>query len=46
MHSSRMRTGRSLTICLSLLQAGGGADPQKNKKSKSKKKKNQKNFFF
>ena len=36
MHSSRMRIGRSLTICLS--QLWGGRDPQKNKKSKSKKK--------
>ena len=39
MHSSRMRTGRSLTICLSLLPGGGGEIPKKNKKSKSKKKK-------
>ena len=33
-----MRTGHSLTICLSLLP-GGGADPQKNKKSKKNFKK-------
>ena len=30
MHSSRMRTGRSLTICLSL--RGGGGVPKKSKK--------------
>ena len=42
MYSSRMRTGRSLTICLSQLRGGEGEGgwgyPQKNKKSKSKKK--------
>ena len=35
MHSSRMRTGRSLTICLSLLPRRGG--PQRNKKKILKK---------
>ena len=29
MHSSRMRTGRSLTICLSQLRGGGGRSPKK-----------------
>ena len=52
MHSSRMRTGRSLTICLSQLRGGGGKIPKKNQKSKSKKKNQKKklkkkifNFF-
>ena len=35
MHSSRMCTGRSLTICLSQLPGGG---PQRNQKNKSKNK--------
>ena len=42
MHSSRMRTGRSLTICLSLGGEGGKGSPQRNpkkiQKEKSKKK--------
>ena len=36
MHSSRMRTGRSLTICLSMLR-GGGVPKEIQKKIKSKK---------
>ena len=32
-----MRTGRSLTICLSLLPGGGGVGPQRNQKKKKKK---------
>ena len=38
-----MRTGRSLTICLSL-RGGGGAGPQRNQK-KNQKKKMKKNFL-
>ena len=43
MHSSRMRTGCSLTICLSLLPGRGG-DPKKIKNQNQKKIK--KKFFF
>ena len=42
MHSSRMRTGRSLTICLSLLPEGGGYPQRNQKKIKKKNQKNQK----
>ena len=38
MHSSRMRTGRSLTICLSLLRGGGVPKEIKEKIKKTIKK--------
>ena len=40
MHSSRMPTGRSLTICLSLLRGGGGPQRNQRKNQEKIKKKN------
>ena len=46
MHSSRMRTGRLLTICLSLLPGGGEIPPKKGNQNLKKSKKNQKKNFL